>query len=334
MLPLALLGLILVPLAVYLRRQDAPPRRPVLIALGLWGAWLLPEGVYFSYTTGLFHPYYLIMLGPPLAALVGAAVWAVCQIGQAQRWLGFALVALATCVTGLFQLSILRDYPQYAGLAALVMGAGLGGLALLGFSRGGWRGKAAAGLLCVSLLAAPLAWSAQVTLDPQVDQTGLPSASQYRSETGQGLAGGFGGLPGLPLPGAINPLDGEPLPGGGPPPVGGALPGGPPSQVSSDVIAYMEANTPPGSYLVATVTAQDAAPLVLATGRPVLTFGGFTGSDPVVDAPRLAQMVSGGQLHFVLMSSGPNRPRQDLQDWVTQNCAASSVAVGLYDCKP
>jgi 4-amino-4-deoxy-L-arabinose transferase-like glycosyltransferase len=327
LLPLALLGLGLVPLAIYLRRREGVERRPVLLALGLWGTWLLLEGIYFSYTTGLFHPYYLIMLGPPLAALVGAAVWAVGQIEQARRWLGFGLAALAVAVTGLLQLSILKDYPEYAGLAALVMGTGLGGLALLGFGRQGWRGKAAAGLLCAGLLAAPLAWAVQVTLNPQVDQTGLPSASQYTSQTGQGLAGGFGGPPGLPLPGAA-------LPGGvGPLPEGSALPGGPPPQVGSDVIAYLEANTPPGSYLVATVSAQEAAPLVLATGLPVLTFGGFTGSDPVVDATRLAQMVADGRLRFVLVTSGPDRPRPDVSDWIKQNCQASAVAAGLYDCK-
>jgi 4-amino-4-deoxy-L-arabinose transferase-like glycosyltransferase len=293
----------------------------------LWGGWLLLVGVYFSYTTGLFHPYYLIMLGPPLAALVGAAVWAVCQVGQGRRWLGFGLVALATAATGLLQLSILKDYPEYAWLAALEMGAGLSGLALLGWKWGGWQGKAAAGALCLGLLAAPLAWSVQVTLDPQVDQTGLPSASQYTSQTGQGLAGGFGGPPGMPLPGAPIPGGVEPLPGGN------ALPGGPPAQVSSDVMAYLEANTAPGSYLAATVSAQEAAPLILATGRPVLTFGGFTGSDPVVDVTRLAQMVADGQLRFVLVSSGPYRPRPELWGWITQNCRAAAVGAGWYDCK-
>jgi 4-amino-4-deoxy-L-arabinose transferase-like glycosyltransferase len=330
LLPLALLGLILVPLAIYLRRREDNPRRPALLALSLWGAWLLPEGAYFSYTTGLFHPYYLIMLGPSLAALVGAAVWAVRQVEQERRWVGFGLAALAAAATGLLQLSILKNYPEYAGLAALVSGAGLGGLALLGFpveidgarSWGGWRGKAAAALLCIALLAAPLVWSVQVTLDPQVDQIGLPSASQFTSQTGQGLAGGFGGPPGLPLPGGIGPLPG-----------GNALPGGPPAQVSSDVIAYLEANTPPGSYLVATVSAQEAAPLVLATGRPVLTFGGFTGNDPVVDATRLAEMVAGGQLRFVLIASGPDRPRPDVLGWITQNCQVSAASSSLYDCR-
>jgi 4-amino-4-deoxy-L-arabinose transferase-like glycosyltransferase len=104
--------------------------------------------------------------------------------------------------------------------------------------------------------------------------------------------------------------------------------------VSSDVIAYLEANTPPGSYLVATVSAQEAAPLVLATGRPVLTFGGFTGNDPVVDAVKLAGMVAGGQLRFVLITSGPDRPRPDVLGWITQNCTeVPGISPGLYDCR-
>ena len=281
------------------------------MGLVLWSAWLLPELIYFSFTTGLFHPYYLIMLGPPLAALVGGGVWALGQAGPFGRWLGWSLAVLVVSVTAVFQGSILKDYAQYAWLAALIIAAWLGGLALLAWQPRSWQGRAALALLCVSLLAAPLAWSTNVTLNPIVDQTGLPSASQFLSQTGQGLPGGFGGPPAF---------------------------GGAPPQANSVLIDYLQANTPPGSYLLAVDSAMQAAPIVLATGRPVLTFGGFTGNDPVVDAAKLAQMVSQGRLRFILTSSGLSRQKPDLSAWILQNCRQTPLpgaAIGgmLYDCR-
>ena len=281
------------------------------LGLVLWSAWLVPEVIYFSFTTGLFHPYYLIMLGPPLAALAGGGVWALQQAGRRGRWLGWSLAALVVSVTAIFQITILKDYYQYAWLAALIIAAGLGGLALLVWQPHSWQGRAALALFCVSLLAAPLAWSANVTLNPIVDQTGLPSASQFLTQTGQGLPGGFGGPPAF---------------------------GGAPPQANRALIDYLQANTPPGSYLLAVDSAMQAAPIVLATGRPVLTFGGFTGNDPVVDAAKLSQMVSQGRLRFILTSSGLSRQKPDLSAWILQNCRQTPLpgaAIGgmLYDCR-
>ena len=39
----------------------------------MWGAWLIPQIIFFSYA-GLFHRYYLEMMAPAIAALVGAGV--------------------------------------------------------------------------------------------------------------------------------------------------------------------------------------------------------------------------------------------------------------------
>ena len=67
-------------------------------ALLLWGGWLATYGVVFSMAQGIFHPYYLIMLAPAAAALVGigvAALWAAYRQGGWQAW----LLPLALLVT-------------------------------------------------------------------------------------------------------------------------------------------------------------------------------------------------------------------------------------------
>jgi 4-amino-4-deoxy-L-arabinose transferase-like glycosyltransferase len=82
----------------------------------------------------------------------------------------------------------------------------------------------------------------------------------------------------------------------------------------------MLANTDPDSYLVATVSARDASPYILATLRPVLTFGGFSGGDNVVDVDQLAQMVADGDLRFVLGDEGLARQKQEIAAWLRNNC--------------
>ncbi len=48
-----------------LKRKD-----PLQRSLVFWGMWLLTTGVFFSFA-GFFHPYYLCMIAPPVAALSG-----------------------------------------------------------------------------------------------------------------------------------------------------------------------------------------------------------------------------------------------------------------------
>ena len=106
LLPLALLG---IPLLLRLR-WPLWGEQPALV---LWVGWLVPELLYFSFTSGLFHAYYLIMLGPPLAALTGATVSALAHLWRRRHRLGWALLALFTCLTVDFQVHTLRSYPRY-----------------------------------------------------------------------------------------------------------------------------------------------------------------------------------------------------------------------------
>jgi hypothetical protein len=46
---------------------------------------------------------------------------------------------------------------------------------------------------------------------------------------------------------------------------------------------------------------------VLATGEPVLYIGGFNGGDPVVDAGDLSDLISAGDLTYVLYGEPDNR---------------------------
>ncbi|RME85063.1 MAG: hypothetical protein D6775_03830 [Caldilineae bacterium] len=162
--------------------------------------------------------------------------------------------------------------------------------------------RVGAALVLAALLFIPLVWSGLTVLDasPEVN---LPSA--YTSQTAQRL-----GLPGRE------------------------------GADSTALLGYLQAHPPGTKYLVAVPSAQVGAPLVLATGQPVLYMGGFAGSDPVVDAEDLAAMVQSGQLRYVLFGAGRGA-RPEIQSWLEATCTpvpvnlnARGQALQLYDCQP
>ena len=127
------------------------------LAVVMWAGWLLPVALYFTFTTGLFHAYYLIMLGPPLAALIGATVWALGRVLQNRRWLGWVLTALLSGLTLAFEVFTLKNYPQYAQtVTAFSLIFWLAGIILLAWRANGWMNNLALGLVILGLIVAPL----------------------------------------------------------------------------------------------------------------------------------------------------------------------------------
>lgn len=300
LLPLALLGSALT-LRVLGRPWPLTSLTGKHLALLLWLGWLVPMLLYFSLTSGLWHTYYLIMLGPALAALIGATVWTLDVIASrpvlavkqsllvegiastgehrlATTWkFGLGLVALLTGITLAFEIFILSTYPAYFAPTSLLMVVlWLAGLTLFWVRPQTW----ALVILLASLLVGPLLWSGLTTLTNT--EANLPKAGPQ-----------------------VGPPQGTAT---------GSL-----SPAQQTLLAYLLANTAPGSYLVATLDAHSAAPLILATGRPVLTLGGFNGNDEVVTLAELQEMIASGDLRYVLDDGNLNRKTEIFQ-WVSRSC--------------
>jgi 4-amino-4-deoxy-L-arabinose transferase-like glycosyltransferase len=277
-LPFVLCGLFLIAATLGFKR----PLTNQHAALILWAGWLLPEAVYFTYSTGIMHAYYMIMMGAPLAALFAMTGWAFWQMLQKRKELALGLLALLAAGTILFQAITLRGQtsaaPWVVGGAVLLLALGF---LLLVVSRSQAR-LAAAGLslVLVAVLVAPGLWSALTTFNP-TPNAGLPYSGPAQEDS-------------------LGQKNGTPM--------------------QSRLMDYLLENTDPDSYLLATVTANQAAPFILATGRPVFTFGGFGGMDQIVDAGGLAEMVAAGELRFVLNEGLEQRP--EILAWLQQNCEA------------
>lgn len=285
----------------------------------MWGAWLIPQVIFFSYA-GLFHRYYLEMMSPAIAALTSAGVIALWNDYRDQKWRGWLLpVALIIGVaTEIFILSRYEEWSRWLtpliGGITVVIGIGLIVARLIRFNNlFVLRGLIALGLSV--LLIAPMAWSATVFL---------------------------GGDAGLPFAGPE--LLSSPRRGGSSPDM-------------TRLTTYLEANRGGAKFLAATLNANSAAPIIIETGEPVMAMGGFSGRDNILTAPELAERVKNNEVRFFLVPRQDNRgggspDNNDLTRWVNQNCrvvnrpvwASASpggdgggpAAIGgteLFDCK-
>ena len=255
------------------------PLEPEHKFLVLWGGWLLTCLIFFSAVEGIFHAYYAIMLAPALGAVVGAGIAQVWR-WQAQRpGVNVALV-IAAALTIAFQVYAASQYGARSAWVYLPSILLLGGMGLLFLKS--WRPAAYMTILAAMLLI-PLVWTGMTVLD-KTPEVNLPTA--------------FGGTQRTAPRPALGQND--------------------VNQADNTLTAYLQANTQDVEYLVAVPSSHTGSSLVLETGRPVLYMGGFGGNDPVIDADGLAEMVTNGELRYVLFSGGNDK--QDIAQWLESSC--------------
>jgi 4-amino-4-deoxy-L-arabinose transferase-like glycosyltransferase len=225
LLGFALLAGVAILAASRLRRADA--RSGWLLAVG--GAFAT-TAVLFSFASGIFHPYYVSLLAPFAAALVGAGAAQLAGGGREARVLApLAVMGGVTC-----ELVVRADYPgQLTWLppVLIVVGA-LAVLALVAFSSRTVRVAVLAAVLA-ALLAAPAVWAVD-TLGYATSST-FPSGGPASAESGPPGGGfphpGTGGGPGGAFRGAgARRGFGGAVPGGA---AGGAASGGFPGSASA-----------------------------------------------------------------------------------------------------
>jgi len=169
-----------------LRRSD--PRTGWMLAVG--GAFLT-SAVLFSEASGIFHPYYVSLLAPFVAALVGASAAQLIGGRVPVRIVGPLAVAAGVAV----ELAVRGDYPeQLTWLPPVLIVVGvLAVVALLALSARRVRMVALGGTL-VALLIAPSVWAFD-TLGHTASGT-FPAGGPESAETG-GFGGPGGGLGGF-----------------------------------------------------------------------------------------------------------------------------------------
>ena len=88
--------------------------------------------------------------------------------------------------------------------------------------------------------------------------------------------------------------------------------------------AFLQRERGTARFLVAVPNAFVAAPLIMATGAPVMAMGGYLGVDPILNPGDLARLARSGDLRFVMLGGFSLTPRsrisqQALSEWVRAN---------------
>ncbi len=336
LIPTALLSIVV----LWVLKRD----RTVTIFLGVW---LVTFLAMFSVVAGM-HQFYTASLALPIGLLVGLAF----ARARAERmlWAQLALLgsaALGAVLIGLYQPGYLYGFAIAQAVVAVLTSAVLVVLHRRHARPAGWRRVGIGLLVGASLLLTPAAWAVDVMNHPSSIN---PVAGESSGVGSFGRGGGTGGPPGGGGGG-----DGGGGGGGGGRPATGAGGFGGAGSASGDsaLIAYLEQNRGSASYLVATFGAQTAASLITATdGGSVLPIGGFSSQDPVPTLEAFQQLVSDGELRYVLAAGGAGggggfgsggaasgtSESSEIQSWVTAECTlvsdASLSTTGLYDCAP
>jgi 4-amino-4-deoxy-L-arabinose transferase-like glycosyltransferase len=349
LLGFAIVAGVAIAVATRLRRTDR--RSGWLIAVG--GAFAT-IAIGFSFAQGIFHPYYVSLLAPFGAALVGGGV-ALLRAGDGRARVFGPLALLGGAAT---ETAVLRansgELSWLPPVLVLVLVPAAAVLATTGGTR--WRNGALATALAV-LLIAPASWSVQ-TLGHATSGTfpagGPASASMFG---GPGARGRFAGGP--PMSGArgrfaggppVGALTGTPparaamgMPGAGAAPGGlrfgnGGGPFGGNSAGLNTALAYAKAH---GGGTVTVSSQQGASQSIIASGANVAAIGGFSGRESEVSVAWFANAVQSGSIRWVIGASSGGGMPQDSRVGASKVLAAvaktcpkiTTGGVTLYDCQ-
>jgi 4-amino-4-deoxy-L-arabinose transferase-like glycosyltransferase len=303
LLGLALVGGLAIAVLTRLRRSDA--RTGWIIASG--GAFLTCALV-FSYAQGIFHPYYVSMLAPFTAVLVGATAGTILKGGIPAR-----VIAPLALVAGLVTevIVIHRGASDVEGLVPLAIIAALGGAAVLAAKVPTKVRGIALGVALGALLIAPASWAVD-TLGHATSTTfpaggpasqggfgGGPGGGGMRGGGGPGGRGFGGGTP-PQMPGAGGTSSSQVGPPAGFSPGGGTAGGGGMFGANSNLteaVAYANAH---GGGTIGVSSQQGAAEAIISSEAKVAGLGGFSGRESEVSATWLAQAVKDGRIRYVL----------------------------------
>ncbi|HET9110439.1 MAG TPA: glycosyltransferase family 39 protein, partial [Ktedonobacterales bacterium] len=253
----------------------------------LWGGWLVTGGVLFSFARSI-NAYYVAVLAPAICAFAGLSAIELWRTYRASwrsgaergltRWLGFLLpVALiASAAQQSVLLSAAPNWRPWLTPTLLVASATLAGALCLFPLVAKLSGKRtqAHGARLLGPLATAVATIALATT------VIAPTLWSFSSLT-WGNAGGW--------------------PSAGPEFARADSYSGP--LVDKVMMRYLLAHRGEDRFIVGALNAYVTAPIIVATGQPVLDMGGFTGSDPILTDQLLARLVARDQVHLFLLPS-------------------------------
>jgi len=328
-------------------------------AVMMWTLWLVTHALVFSFMTGIMHSYYTVVMAPAIGALVGTGMVDLWRARESHRRLAGLALAAAIASTALLAWDLLNRTPDFLpGISVVVLVVGLcaaAAIAMLAFARDDHNSNvgrtirratlAATALGMIALLTGPAAYAVQTMATPY--NGGDPAAGPaYARASFIGFAGLFSPESRTGTTRGQRPQgDGgfAPSVGTGVPVPAGNFVSREPGGMNQADLEYLLANRGNARWLVAASGSNEAAPIQLATGQPVMAMGGFNGSDPHPTLIELEQYIHTGEIRFVLAANqgfgsfGLGKGQAvGISGWVRNSCHPAIIdggaATDLYDC--
>lgn len=241
-------------------------KNPANMARVFWGLWFLTMFLFFSFA-GFYHRYYLCMLAPAVAALVGMGLQD--MIEGIQKKDAFSIGVFSIALLGTIGVSayVVFSYSAIRIWLIPIMAAGAvaAWIALLVYGKTKRKIWINAVCVCaaVSMLAAPAYWSLTPVL-------GVGNASKPYAD------------PSL-LSSSDSKMNAE-------------------EELSSGLEKYLVKHYQKGSYLVVARRSNTVASMIIHTGLPAYAYGGFLGSANTLSLEELKAQVKSGKITYFLLS--------------------------------
>lgn len=256
------------------------------VAVIFWMLWLLIHIVIFSMTSGVIHPYYVVVMAPAVAALVGISLpflWGAYTRRKPYAWLLPVLVGV-TAVIAVIILSYAGTMTWLMWMVGLLGLAGTIGLLVNLYVPCRWLQNLA---IIAALAACTLAPTVYTLATVNVAHTGsIPTAGPNSTA----------------MRGSNNET----------------------SQANSQLVQYLLEHQNGATWLVAVASANESAAIQLTSGQPVMAVGGFNGSDTPLTLEQFKQLVNVGKVRYYAISShghgggGPGGGNNEITTWVKQ----------------
>lgn len=296
LVPIALIGFVAAAIKEKLKFPFDNNRK---LSLVLWFMWFLPEFIYFSFTKGLFHPYYLTMLAPPVAALAGIGVvsmWKMYKEGGLKKW----ILPAAIIVNILVEILILSYYSTYRTakilmiISAVLCIGSIIAFVLTNFFKNNSAEKvknALIGIALAGLLIAPAVWSSTTWF--YTESGTFPSAGvELASSNNKGMG--------------MDNINNS-------------------SDSTEQLVKFLKANTTTEKYLVAVPSSNSATDIIIKTGGSVMALGGFSGSDNILTLSEFKQMVKDNVVRYAIVDGGGGAGgNSEITSWIKENGVAVS----------
>jgi 4-amino-4-deoxy-L-arabinose transferase-like glycosyltransferase len=239
-------------------------RDPRLASALVLGGWFVVEAAVLSLSKGIVHPYYVSALAPGTGAMAGAGAVAFVRLARGslpRRVLGLVLAACALASTGLVE-AVLMHREHYMVWFIPVLAIGCA-VGFLALAALRRLAAPAVALVFLLVLVVPTAYASTTWLAP-VEGTFPVAGPKAFAGTG-----GYG-------------VDAHDM------------------AIDRALLAYVVTHHPGSRWALLSVASDTSSPLILM-GLDAGALGGYSGTDPAVDGPRLAGMVARREARYVLL---------------------------------